>query len=78
MAQGMLLAALPGVEGLCREHMAVVFGDDEALAGIRTHRLPGFHAGIFAGMREVVEGIHIFQQAALFQVANAGGGTAGV
>ena len=78
MAQGVFLPSFPGIEGLGGEHMAVVFGDQQSLVHVGGNCLLGLAAGILAGVGEIVVGIHILQQVALFYIAHAAGGAAGI
>ena len=78
VAQRVLLALFPGIEGLGREHMAVAFGDQEALAHIGRDLFLRLAAGVLAGVGKVVEGVDVLEEAALFEIAHAGGLTARV
>ena len=76
VAQGMLLTLAPGVKALGGEHMPAVLGDEQRLIHIGRYLVLGAAAGILSGVGEVVEGVNILEQAALFDVAHAGGGAA--
>ena len=78
MAQGMLLPLLPGVKGLCWEHVTVVFCDQQRLVHIGCHGLFRFHAGIAARVRKIIVAIHILKQVALLNKADTAGGAAGI
>ena len=75
---GLLLPPLPGIEGLGGEHVAVVLRNQQSLALIRGDYLFRPAPWVGAGVGEVVEGVHVLQQAALFQIPDTGGGAAGI
>ena len=78
VAQGLFLPPLPGVRGLGGVHVAVALGDQQGLVHVRRDLVFGLGPRIIAGVGEVVIGVHILQKMALFQIAHAGGGAAGV
>ena len=78
MPQGMLLALGPGVIGFGGEHVAVVLGDQKGLLGIGADPLLLLAARVIAGVGEVVKGVHILQQLALFQIPHPRGCPAGI
>ena len=78
MAQRVLLPPRPGVKGLRGEHVAVALGDEKGLVHIRRDSALRLRAGGIAGVGKVVIGIDILKQAALFQIAHAGGSAGGV
>ena len=76
--QGVLLPMGAVVKGLGGVHVAVALRDEQRLAHIRSHVLFGLCTGRYAVVRKIVVGIDILQQMAFFQIAHAGGSTAGV
>ena len=76
MAQGVLLAALPGVVALGRKHVPVVLGDQQGLRHVGRDLVLFPAAGVVALVRKIVVGVHVLEQAALFEIAHAGGRTA--
>ena len=78
VAQGLLLTLFPAVIGLGGEHMSIVFRDQQGFAGIRCHVLFCLDTRRGAVVGEIVVGVDILQQMALFQIPHAGGGPAGI
>ena len=78
MAQGLLLTALPGVEALGGEHVAVVLRDQQGLVHVGRDLALGLAAGVGADVGEIVVGVHILQETALLEIADTGGGTGGI
>ena len=76
--QGVLLPVRAIVKGLGGVHVAVALRDEQRLAHIRGHVLFRLSTGRYAVVRKIVVGIDILQQMAFFQIAHAGGSTAGV
>ena len=78
VAQRLRLPVTPGIVSLRGVHMAVVFGDQQCLFPAGHDGVLGLAAGIVSGVGEVVVGVDVLQQVALFQEPHAGGRPAGV
>ena len=78
MPQRLLLPFFPGIEGFRREHVAVVLCDHQRFLLIGHHGFFALAAGIPAGVGEIIVGVNIFQQTALFKIPDTGNGSAGI
>ena len=78
VAQRLRLPVAPGVIGLGRVHVTGMLGDQQRLFPALHNGTPGLAAGIVSGVGEVVVGVDVLQQVALFQEPHAGGRPAGV
>ena len=66
VAQRLRLPVAPGVIGLGRVHVTGMLGDQQRLFPALHNGTPGLAAGIVSGVGEVVVGVDVLQQVALF------------
>ena len=71
VAHGVLLPVLLIVKCLCGEHVPIVLCDKVGLLHIRRHCRLGITARIIPCVAEVIVGVYVLQQVALFQIAHA-------
>ena len=67
MPQGVFLTAAPGIKGFRGEHVSRVFGYQQCFPRVRRYPLFGKHSRVVSGVGKIIEGVNIFQKAALLK-----------